>query len=553
MEVVRGDDINVKTGIDIPSMILDKISTGVDKSIETPGLRPFRELLQNSDDARASSMTIRFDKDRMYLHNDGWTIEEEFVYNISKIFKKSKEQDPDTSGNFGTGFRSTYMYTDAPELEWLVVEDDKKKHRTYKLPLGVEGELDWTRIEEDVEGAYQTFDRESEEPDDEGHTRLGVLFRFPWRFKNQWAKEPGWDKYTWDAEKIRKLADDFRDYAPTALLACRHLKTIRIVMAGAAKNDDQMWDFVATRDRTISQIKDENPSKFNPIEDEINLSFGVIERGKEFFDCHSGRWSRTKGPGHSWYDFNSLEEQLLGTDNYQKWSYSVYGETRGGTAAGVNKSLAKKLGFWNTALLLMPRFPDAPKLPIYTPIPLAGRTRNRFGIVAMLPPEESRLHVDVGGGIDDEDHKKDWLLENIEAVSETYSCSLLKHVQNLTLMGEEKERAIIACLPRDAPNTWFGSGGKLGAISRVDNNTRHDNEWWDGLEEAMQEITDEGCQIAWVNEEMAALSKTCYPWENGKPTKEMTELLELLKAPSLSPNWHDFWLDTKQNSSPNSH
>ena len=44
-------------------------------------------------------MTIRFDKDRMYLHNDGYTIDERFVNNISKIFEQSKKADPETSGN----------------------------------------------------------------------------------------------------------------------------------------------------------------------------------------------------------------------------------------------------------------------------------------------------------------------------------------------------------------------------------------------------------------------------------------------------------------------
>ena len=103
MEVVRGDDIeDATTGMDIPTMILNKISSGVDRDIEKPGLRPFRELLQNSDDARATSMTLRFDKDRLYLHNDGWTIEEEFVKNISQIFKESKKK-PMSQPVGGTG------------------------------------------------------------------------------------------------------------------------------------------------------------------------------------------------------------------------------------------------------------------------------------------------------------------------------------------------------------------------------------------------------------------------------------------------------------------
>ena len=197
MEWERVDDLDITTSSDIPNQIYEKISSGVDVSIEKPGLRPFREILQNSDDARATSLTFRFDKDRLYVHNDGWTIEQEFVTNISKILSKNKAQDPETSGNFGSGFRSTYMYTDAPELEWKTVENGKGKHRVYNLPLGVDGDLKWKNVDEASDG-YRTFGREFDQPDEKGYTKLGVVFRFPWRSKNKWDDSPGWSNYTWN-------------------------------------------------------------------------------------------------------------------------------------------------------------------------------------------------------------------------------------------------------------------------------------------------------------------------------------------------------------------
>ena len=154
-------------------------------------------------------------------------------------------------------------------------------------------------------------------------------------------------------------------------------------MAGAAKNEEEMWDFVATRDRTISEIQYEN-SMYDEITDEINLKFATLPRDSSFFDCSSGKWARTVNTGHGWYDPESLAEQVSESEDVQTWSYSVYGSIRDGRGGGVDERLAEKLGFWNISLVLMPRFPDAPKLPIYTPIPLAGTTRNRFGIVAML-------------------------------------------------------------------------------------------------------------------------------------------------------------------------
>ena len=123
------------------------------------------------------------------------------------------------------------MYTDAPELEWIChSDDDGLEYRVYELPMGMDDNLDWNPIleEDEVKGHYHTFGRENEEPDEDGLTRLGVIFRFPWRAKNQWADSPGWDDYTWGIDEVRGLAEDFREYAPTALLACRHLKSIRI-------------------------------------------------------------------------------------------------------------------------------------------------------------------------------------------------------------------------------------------------------------------------------------------------------------------------------------
>ena len=101
-----------------------------------------------------------------------------------------------------------------------------------------------------------------------------------------------------------------------------------------------------------------------------------------------------------------------------------------------------------------------PKLPIYTPIPLAGTTRNRFGIVAMLPPEESRLHVSVA----DED-KKSWLKANIAAVADTYAEFAPRHIESIIEelgpntentplgpdaeeAGDALERTIIVASPR---------------------------------------------------------------------------------------------------------
>ena len=80
----EGRDIEISTDINIPKTIYKKIGEAVDLDIEGLGVRPFRELLQNADDARATTLTMRFDKDMLLVHNDGYTIEHRFVEAMSK-------------------------------------------------------------------------------------------------------------------------------------------------------------------------------------------------------------------------------------------------------------------------------------------------------------------------------------------------------------------------------------------------------------------------------------------------------------------------------------
>ena len=103
------DDWQGATSNDIAQLIYGKIAAGVSTKVEVPGLRPFRELLQNADDAKSTCLSFRFDSDKLIVHNDGFTMEEEFLQNIQIINKASKKNEPDTSGTFGTGFRSTFF------------------------------------------------------------------------------------------------------------------------------------------------------------------------------------------------------------------------------------------------------------------------------------------------------------------------------------------------------------------------------------------------------------------------------------------------------------
>ncbi len=599
MEKRDGSDIDETTGMSIPKFIYEKIGKAVDTDIESRGLRPFRELMQNCDDARATTMTLRFDKDRLYVHNDGFTIENRFVKAISRIFDSNKANDPDTSGNFGSGFRSTYLFTDAPEMEWWDIEkdlicptceeatvtvsstmsetheesgqpllikckvcknrfpmsefevvksdseDNRLSFRVYQLPLGVDDKLDWVRIDETHTEGYNTFNRETDEMV-EGNTRLGVVFRFPWRTENVWVEEaPEWSEYTWSNDEVLDFAKELKDYAPKALIGCRHLKTIRIVMAGCAKKKER-WDFVVTRDTTISDLKNSENAYIEGTA--MNIYQVSHERSETFFDTNKkGRWRRTPKTGHDWYDFRNLHEKTI-SEADDTWVYKAYSAIKNASVEAFSNS-PEELGFWDFQILLLPSFSEAPKLPIYTPIPLAGESPNRFAIISMLPPTEDRLYIEVG-----KSPQKNLLKSNIAAASQNYRYGVEEHLKLIresfdegTISPEEAERIIVNCLPGDAPNRWFGTGGGLTKIAEVDPGDRYrTNTPLDFIITAMEDVLNIG-PAALIGDTLLPLNETIHHWTISDDDN-MEQILKIIDAPVLSENWSNYLTETKRDS-----
>ena len=116
---LRMDNKSYVNQMEYISAIINKIKSGDDADIENCGLRPIRELLQNADDAGATQLVFRFDKDRLWVQNNGLTMEDRYLSALSSLGKEDKKEDAGTSGTFGTGFRSTHMFTDTPEIEWV--------------------------------------------------------------------------------------------------------------------------------------------------------------------------------------------------------------------------------------------------------------------------------------------------------------------------------------------------------------------------------------------------------------------------------------------------
>jgi hypothetical protein len=74
------------------------------------------ELLQNAEDAGASSIQFNLFEDRLEVCHDGRLFNEADVMGICGVGDGTKPDDPTQIGRFGIGFKSVYAYTLAPEV-----------------------------------------------------------------------------------------------------------------------------------------------------------------------------------------------------------------------------------------------------------------------------------------------------------------------------------------------------------------------------------------------------------------------------------------------------
>ena len=75
------------------------------------------ELLQNAEDAKATNAEFVLTPGRCSFEHDGCRLfTQENVKAITGIHNSSKRREPDQIGKFGVGFKSVFVYTDAPEI-----------------------------------------------------------------------------------------------------------------------------------------------------------------------------------------------------------------------------------------------------------------------------------------------------------------------------------------------------------------------------------------------------------------------------------------------------
>ena len=79
------------------------------------------ELLQNAEDAGASSVKFILNDDRLeFSHDGGRLFSIKDVESITSIGNSTKRDDPTSIGKFGVGFKAVFAYTNTPQVHSIL-------------------------------------------------------------------------------------------------------------------------------------------------------------------------------------------------------------------------------------------------------------------------------------------------------------------------------------------------------------------------------------------------------------------------------------------------
>ena len=98
------------------------------------------ELLQNAEDAKASTVVFEYHSDKIVFYHDGKPFDENDVIGISSIMDTTKEEDSDNIGKFGMGFKSVFKYTCEPAI---YTDDEAFIIKNYLLPEELKSNWDY--------------------------------------------------------------------------------------------------------------------------------------------------------------------------------------------------------------------------------------------------------------------------------------------------------------------------------------------------------------------------------------------------------------------------
>ena len=101
------------------------------------------ELIQNAEDAGATTLTFNLHPDRLEVLHDGRPFNEDDVRGICGVAHGTKEDDLTKIGKFGIGFKSVYAYTRTPHVysgdESFRIDKYVRPHVTARPPVATAG------------------------------------------------------------------------------------------------------------------------------------------------------------------------------------------------------------------------------------------------------------------------------------------------------------------------------------------------------------------------------------------------------------------------------
>ena len=424
-------------GLDFLNWVKNRISAS--NSEDSTGLFVVRELVQNADDVEATLMVIRFQNDALYVYNDGVAFRDRMedggpgdFERISRVLARPKEEDPYTTGNFGSGFQTVYLFTNFPEAHSAgkAFRFDPTVPKTIPIP------------DERLKSLYAP---------------RGAIFRFPWRM-GPYVDEDGREFFNddvdvwkrWDEEAQRNLYKRIKGYLHDVILACQHLKIIRVIWRD--KEGHQV-----ERDFTLSYV--DNDGKAVTVKEGLGSPSGpespigvkkedweYLETPKEYHYMVGSDFVRetysddsddiliiSKGKGHGrelrtvrrpkdkedYYSILKTEGALKKSDIHILIPLFPVSERK------TEEDESKKSDTHIPPLLYEKK--TAKSFYVYSVVPLPKHTRNNFVFSAHLFPKEDRGQFE--GHMEPE--KGEWLKKVLDSAVELYVRTYSKFVEKV--------------------------------------------------------------------------------------------------------------------------